>query len=80
MMDEMERAVLKTDQFEAIGKGDDFVFQILSFMGEGTHALTVANTIATNSENEVPQELKDELARLATACGELKNKIRASQQ
>lgn len=76
IMDEMERSYFKTDIFEAIGKGDDYKFQILAFMGDATHGLIVANTIATSSDNDIPQELKDELKRLASECSELKDKIR----
>lgn len=76
IMDEMERSYFKTAKFEAIGKGDDYKFQVLSFMGEATHGLIVANTIATSSDNDIPQELRDELNRLANECSELKDKIR----
>lgn len=76
MIEEMERSYFKTDTFEAIGKGNDYEFQILSFMGEAAHGLTVANTIAIDSKNDIPQVLKDELSLLTDQCSALKEKIR----
>lgn len=78
MIKEMEMNYFQTAKFEAIGKGDDYLFQVLCFMGEAVDKLTVANTIAIDSRNDIPQKLKDELSLLVSKCDKLKDKFRES--
>lgn len=80
IMDEMERSYFETDKFEAIGKGNDYNFQILSFLGTATHNLIVANTISKSVGELIPKELEDELSSIISRCSELKEKIRNHEE
>lgn len=80
IMDEMERNYFETDKFEAIGMGEDYHFQVLSFIGEATHKLIVANTIIDSTGLDIPKEVVAELSDVISNISALKDKIRSIKE
>lgn len=76
IMDEMERNYFETDKFEAIGKGEDYHFQVLSFIGEATHKLNVANAIIDSTDLNIPEEIVAKLSDVINNLSALKDQIR----
>lgn len=77
IMDEMERNYFEADKFEAIGKGEDYHFQVLSFIGEATHKLNVANAIIDSTDLNIPKELVAYLSDVSNNLSDIKDKIRS---
>jgi hypothetical protein len=72
---EQERELFRTEKFEAIGKGNDYIFQTLAFIGQGSQQLSLATTILSEL-NDVPRELKEELKAIQSQLHEFKEKLR----
>jgi hypothetical protein len=72
---ECEKDIFQTEKFQAIGKGEDYIFQSLAHLGEGSHKLSVATTLLSQL-NEVPTELKEELKSIQQTLHDFKEKLR----
>jgi hypothetical protein len=72
---ECEQELFQTEKFQAIGKGEDYIFQSLAHLGEGSHKLSVATTLLSQL-NEVPSELKEELKSIQQMLHDFKEKLR----
>lgn len=72
---EQKRFIFQTDKFEALGKGDDYVFQALAFLGETTNNLALARTVIAN-EPSVPKDLKMKLKDYQQVLWELQDQLR----
>lgn len=73
--DEQSKKILRTEHFESIGKGDDYVFQSLVFTGEASQRLSLASTVLQDL-NEVPEPLKAELHSIQNQLHDLQEKLR----
>ncbi len=73
---EQEKDLFQTEKFKAIGKDDDYVFQSLAFLGNGSKELSIATTILSDL-NEVPSDLKDELKNIQEQIHYLMEKLRS---
>ena len=73
--DEQSRKILRTEHFESMGKGKDYIFQSLVFMGEASQGLSLASTVLRELE-EVPEDLKANLHSIQNQLHDLKEHIR----
>ncbi|MGG3987319.1 hypothetical protein [Bacillus smithii] len=74
-VDDRTKDLFQTEKFEAIGKGDDYVFQALVFAGNASEQLSLATTVL-ESLNEVPNKLKTELKSIQQQLHDFKDKLR----
>jgi cob(I)alamin adenosyltransferase len=72
---EVETRLFQKEKFEAIGKGDDYVFQALAFTGDASGKLSLATTILSDLD-KIPKELKEELKSIQTQLHDFKEKLR----
>lgn len=75
---EKEKEIFRKEEFKAIGKEDDFIFQSLVFTGEAFHRLAVATTVLDVVE-EAPNEIKEELKSLQQQLFDWQEKLRNIQ-
>ena len=73
--DEQSKRILRTEHFESIGKGNDYVFQSLVFTGEASQRLSLASTVLQDL-SEVPEPLKAELHSIQNQLHDLQEKLR----
>lgn len=70
-MDEL----FKVKKFKEMGKENDFVFQSLVFLGNGSQQLSLATTVLKDDSNVSP-ELKSELKSLQQQLQDFQEKLR----
>lgn len=63
------------DNFNKIGKGDDYIFQALAHMGNASHQISWANTVVEDL-TDVPEELKSEMKQINQTIYELQQRLR----
>ncbi|MGE6717867.1 hypothetical protein ACQKGD_10885 [Peribacillus frigoritolerans] len=76
---ERERVLFEKDKFDAIGKGNDYLFQALAHLGNGSHKLSIATTVMSELD-EVPEDLKTELKGIQQQLHDFQDKLRNIQQ
>lgn len=74
-VDEPEAELFEIENFKRIGKEDDYIFQVLAFMGEASQQMALAFTL-TNSIENFPGELTKEFRDIATKYHDLQYKVR----
>jgi hypothetical protein len=72
---EQEKQLFKMERFEAIGKGDDYIFQALAFAGEASGQLSLATTILSDLDH-VPNDLKEELKSIQNQLHDFRDRLR----
>ena len=72
---ERENVLFNKARFKEMGKENDYMFQILVFMGKASQQMSLGYTIAGQLE-EMPQEIKDEMRAISIQYQELQDKIR----
>lgn len=69
------REILRSEHFNKIGKGDDYIFQSLVFTGEASQRLSLATTVLSELK-EVPDNLKTELKSIQQQVHDFQEKLR----
>ena len=75
-VDEREKELFKVEKFKELGKSDDYVYQALSFLGNGSWQLALASTLLRD-EPKVSEELKLELKEIQRKLGDFQEKLRS---
>lgn len=63
------------ENFKSLGKENDYIFQVLSFMGEASYKMSTAFTLTENIK-DFPKELEDEFRDITTRYWSLQSKVR----
>ena len=63
------------ENFKSLGKENDYIFQVLSFMGEASYKMNTAFTLTENIK-DFPKELEDEFRDITTRYWSLQSKVR----
>lgn len=72
---ERESDIFEVDKFNAMGKGEDYIFQALVFAGKGAQQLSIATTVM-GGLSEVSEELKVELKSIQRQLDDFTEKLR----
>lgn len=72
---ERENELFEKEKFVSMGKGDDYNFQALAFVGKGSQQLSLATTVLRKLD-EVPVELKEELKSIQHQLSNFSEKLR----
>lgn len=63
------------ENFKSLGKENDYIFKVLSFMGEASHRMGIAFTLTENIK-DFSKELEDEFRDITTRYWSLQSKVR----